>query len=148
MKMSRFVPVFAAVFVIGLQSIASAQDAPAAPAAAGVLSVRSFGAAGDGKQLDAPAINKAIDAAAAKGGGMVFFPAGDYLSTSIRLKSNVSLYLDQGATIVAADPKAGVLGDAVTHHDFDTLFANADHDQPRCGIDGFDGTTNFLLGWR
>ena len=74
---------------------------------ADLLNARVFGAAGDGKPLDSPAINKAIEAAAAKGGGMVFFPAGDYLSMSIRLKSNVSLYLDQGATIVAADPKDG-----------------------------------------
>jgi polygalacturonase len=95
-----------------LQSIASAQHAPTtspavAPSGPGVLNVRAFGAAGDGKQLDSPAINKAIEAAAAKGGGTVMFPAGDYLSVSIRLKSNVSLYLDQGATIVAADPKEG-----------------------------------------
>ncbi len=32
------------------------------------------------------------------------FPAGNYLSVSIRLRSNISLYLDQGATIVAAEP--------------------------------------------
>jgi polygalacturonase len=37
-----------------------------------------------------------------QGGGRVFIPAGNYLSGSIRLKSNVSLFLDQGATIIAA----------------------------------------------
>ena len=95
---------FACYVALALQSIAFSQDAPSA---LGVLNVRAFGAAGDGKQLDTRAINKAIEAAAAKGGGMVFLPAGDYLSTSIRLKSNVSLYIDQGATIVAADPKEG-----------------------------------------
>jgi polygalacturonase len=67
--------------------------------------VRAFGAKGDGKTIDTPAINKAIDAAAAAGGGTVHFPAGKYLSFSIHLKSNIALYLDQGATIVAADPK-------------------------------------------
>ena len=36
------------------------------------------------------------------GGGTVYFPAGTYLCYSIRLKSNVALYLDQGATILAA----------------------------------------------
>ena len=66
--------------------------------------VRSFGATGDGKTLDTPAINKAIDAAAAAGGGTVRFPAGTYLSYSIHLKSDVALYLDQGSRIVAADP--------------------------------------------
>src|SRR5262245_115838 len=68
--------------------------------------VRAFGAAGDGKTLDTAAINKAIDAAAAAGGGTVRFPAGSYLSFSIHLKSNITLYLDQGSTIVAADPMA------------------------------------------
>src|SRR5215813_12511626 len=73
--------------------------------------VRVFGASGDGKTLDTPAINKTIDAAAAAGGGTVFFPAGLYLSVTIRLKSNVALYLDQGATIVAAETKPGVAYD-------------------------------------
>ena len=72
---------------------------------AGVYDVRAFGARGDGKTLDTPAINKAIDAAAAAGGGTVRFPAGTYLCFSIRLKSNIALYLDHGATILAADPK-------------------------------------------
>src|SRR2546423_7037094 len=79
----------------------------AAQGESGIYDVRAFGAKGDGKELDTPAINKAIDAANAAGGGTVRFPAGDYLSVSIHLKSNVSLYLDQGATIVAADPKEG-----------------------------------------
>src|ERR1041385_8844222 len=69
--------------------------------------VRKYGAKGDGKALDSPAINKAIDAAAAAGGGTVLLPAGMYRSFSIRLKSNVALYLDQGATILAADPRDG-----------------------------------------
>jgi polygalacturonase len=67
--------------------------------------VHDFGAKGDGKTLDTPALNKAIDAAAAKGGGTVFLPAGIYLCFSIRLKSNITLYLDNGATVLAADPK-------------------------------------------
>src|ERR1700752_1146233 len=69
--------------------------------------VRKFGAKGDGKALDSPAINKAIAAAAAAGGGTVLFSAGTYRSFSIRLRSNVALYLDQGATILAADPRDG-----------------------------------------
>ena len=78
---------------------------------AGFFSVGTYGATGDGKTLDTAAINKTIDAAASAGGGTVLFPAGNYLSYSIHLKSNVSLYLDQGATIVAAGPTAaGIAG--------------------------------------
>jgi len=66
--------------------------------------VRAFGATGDGKALDTPAINRAIEAAAAAGGGTVFFPAGRYLCYSIHLQSKVGILLEHGATIVAADP--------------------------------------------
>jgi len=67
--------------------------------------VRDFGAVGDGVALDTGAINAAIEAAHAAGGGQVVFPAGRYLSFSIRLKSGVELHLADGAVIVAADPK-------------------------------------------
>ncbi|MGD0772028.1 MAG: glycoside hydrolase family 28 protein [Candidatus Solibacter sp.] len=72
--------------------------------AAGSLDVKTFGATGDGKTLDTAAINKTIDAAAAAGGATVLFPAGNYLSYSIHLKSNVTLQLESGATLIAADP--------------------------------------------
>ena len=74
---------------------------------AGVFDVKTFGATGDGKTLDSPAINKAIEAAAAAGGGTVRFPAGTYRCFSIHLKSNIALYLDHGATILAASPADG-----------------------------------------
>jgi polygalacturonase len=68
----------------------------------GTFEVRNFGAHGDGKHLDTPAVNEAIDAASKAGGGTVHFSAGNYLCYSIHLKSNVTLYLDWGATIRAA----------------------------------------------
>lgn len=77
------------------------------PVAGNVYDVKAFGAKGDGKSLDSPAINKAIISAAAKGGGTVFFPAGTYRSFSIRLKSNLALYFDQGAILLAASPNDG-----------------------------------------
>ncbi|MSU70500.1 MAG: glycoside hydrolase family 28 protein [Opitutaceae bacterium] len=66
--------------------------------------VKAYGATGDGRTLDTAAINQAIAAAAGAGGGTVHFPAGTYASYSIHLKSNVTLYLEAGATILAADP--------------------------------------------
>ena len=58
--------------------------------------VKQYGAIGDGLNIDTKAINKAIDAASAAGGGTVYFPAGNYLTGSIHLKSNISLFIDQG----------------------------------------------------
>ena len=72
--------------------------------------VKTFGAKGDGTTVDSPSINKAIEAAAAAGGGTVSFPAGNYLCFSIRLKSHVALYLGEGATIIAANTPQGGAG--------------------------------------
>ena len=74
--------------------------------------VRAYGAKGDSATLDTDAINRAIAAAASAGGGTVLVPAGRYRSYSIRLRSHVALYLDQGAVILAAAPTGGVGYDA------------------------------------
>ena len=72
------------------------------------INVRDFGATGDGSTIDTPAVNRAIEAAAAQGGGTVWFPAGTYACYTIRLKSHVGLHVEHGATILAADvPDAG-----------------------------------------
>ena len=68
----------------------------------GQFNVRDFGAVGDGKTLDHEAINRAIDAAAASGGGTVNVPAGTYLCGSIHLKSHIQLHLDAGSRILGA----------------------------------------------
>ncbi|MGC2478085.1 MAG: glycoside hydrolase family 28 protein [Candidatus Sulfotelmatobacter sp.] len=68
-----------------------------------VYDVTTFGARGDGRTLDTSAVNQAIDAASDAGGGSVSFPAGTYLCYSIRMKSNVGLYLGHGCTLVAAE---------------------------------------------
>src|SRR6202522_2019376 len=91
------------------------------PASTPILfDIRTYGAVGDGKTVDTPAINKAIEAAAAAGGGTVLFPAGTWLCFSIRLKSLVTLYLDQGATVLAADSP---LQDATTGYNGGTYDA-------------------------
>lgn len=82
----------------GLPFYAASANAPDA------FDVRKFGARGDGKTIDTAAIQRAIDKAAAAGGGTVFIPQGRYLSFSLHLKSHVTLYFGSGAVLVAADP--------------------------------------------
>lgn len=81
---------------------------PALAAAAGVRGtihdVRRYGARGDGRSIDSPAINRAIRDASRAGGGTVVVPAGRYLCFSIRLLDNVTLLLATGSVIEAADP--------------------------------------------
>jgi len=79
---------------------ANAHGLPADP----LYNVKDYGAKGDGIAIDGEAINKAIAAAAKAGGGTVYLPAGNYLSYTIRLQNNISLYIDQGAAIIAAVP--------------------------------------------
>jgi polygalacturonase len=81
---------------------AESETQPAVPLG-GICDVKRYGATGDGNSIDTPSINRAIEAAAASGGGIVRFPAGSYLCYSIRLKSNICLCLDQNAVIIAAD---------------------------------------------
>jgi polygalacturonase len=73
---------------------------------AATCDVRASGAKGDGSTKDTRAIQSAIDACAEKGGGTVEFPAGAYLSAPIVLKSNITLQLDKGATLLGSPDHA------------------------------------------
>jgi polygalacturonase len=101
---SHFNRYVATTFAVALLFSASPRGRVSSAAQqANVYSVKTYGATGDGKTIDTAAINKTIETAAAAGGGTIYFPAGNYLSVSIHLKSNIALYLDQGATIIAAN---------------------------------------------
>ncbi len=93
----------AAVAAIPRISYATAEKKNTGLAVDALFNVRQYGATGDGKTLDTNAVNRAIEAAAIAGGGVVVFPPGTYLCFSIHLKSFVHLHLLQGSTIVAAD---------------------------------------------
>lgn len=72
-----------------------------------VFDVRQYGATGQKADDARPAIQKAIEACAAVGGGTVFFPPGLYTSGTLHLRSHVHIQLASGATLFAAtDPAA------------------------------------------
>jgi len=134
MKKQNLILILTGAFLIFTVNSLTASDkkktqtpAPLPSSVKEMYNVLDYGAKGDGKTLDSPSINKAIDEAASKGGGTVYFPAGTYLSVSIRLKSDISLYVGQGATILAAsaldgykyDPaEPNVWGDSLQYQDF------------------------------
>lgn len=64
--------------------------------------VTQYGAVGDGLTLNSKAIQKAIDACHQSGGGRVIIPAGKFLSGTIALKDNVTLYLQKNAILLGS----------------------------------------------
>ncbi len=62
--------------------------------------ITRYGAKEGGKQIATDAILTAISACAAAGGGRVVVPAGKFLTGAIKLKSNVNLHLEDGATLL------------------------------------------------
>ncbi len=88
---------------VGLAGLVRADGAPRdRPTAPGLFDVRDFGATGDGATRDTTAVQAAIDAASASGGGIVFFPTGRFLSGTITVKSRVTLHLSPGAVLVGS----------------------------------------------
>ncbi|MEM1356766.1 MAG: glycoside hydrolase family 28 protein, partial [Bacteroidota bacterium] len=68
-----------------------------------VWNVKDYGAVGDGETLNTIAIQTAIDACAAAGGGKVLLEDGTFLSGTILLKNGVNLHIAEGATLLAGE---------------------------------------------
>jgi polygalacturonase len=94
-----------------LASRAVAQDASAttpstnAMLGAKVYDIRDFGAKGDGKTLDTPALQAAIDTCHSDQGGMVLVPAGVFVIGTTELKSNVTLHIAAQGTLLGSTDK-------------------------------------------
>ncbi len=91
-----------ALALVAQVPLVAAADAAAAAPAAKRFVVSAFGAVADGVTLNTAAIQKAIDAAGAAGGGVVEIPAGKFRSGSIFLKAGVELFLGEGAVLLGS----------------------------------------------
>jgi len=84
--------------------------------------IRDFGAKGDGVALDTAAVQAAIDACAKEQGGTVLVPAGVFVIGTVEMKSNVTLHLAAGGTLLgSADGKQYHAADAIPLHGDTTL---------------------------
>jgi polygalacturonase len=72
------------------------------PSPPGIFDVTRYGALGDGRTSCTEALQRAIEACAASGGGTVLFPRGRYLTGALTLRSHVHLHLSAGATLLAS----------------------------------------------
>ncbi|MCI5604539.1 MAG: glycoside hydrolase family 28 protein [Clostridia bacterium] len=70
-----------------------------------LLNVCEYGVLGDGTTNNTKSIAKVIEIAEKRGGGVIYFPPGQYVTGTIELKDNMTLYLDSGAVILGSvDP--------------------------------------------
>ncbi|HVY93061.1 MAG TPA: glycosyl hydrolase family 28-related protein, partial [Bryobacteraceae bacterium] len=107
--------------------LAFADRAAAQPAAdpnlgAKTYNIHDFGAKGDGVTIDTPAVQAAIDACNRDRGGTVLAPAGVFVIGTLEMKSNVTLHIAAGATLLgSADGKQYHAIDAIPLHGDTTL---------------------------
>jgi polygalacturonase len=92
----------AAVVLLLLQSACMHGSASSSSTTAKSFVITDYGAVADGTTLNTAAIQKAIDAAQAAGGGTVVIPAGTFMSASLFLHQGVALYLAQGAVLLGS----------------------------------------------
>lgn len=74
-----------------------------------VFNIVDFGAVADGATNNAPAIQRAIDAAS-EAGGRVYIPAGKFLSGTLRLKSNIDFHLSAKACLMGSLNESDISG--------------------------------------
>lgn len=103
--------------------------------------VSHHGVHNDGQAVQTSSLQRVIDACAEGGGGTVFFPAGVYRTGTLILRSNLTIELEAGATLVGS-------GDLVDYPPFDDesegrstalLLARGEHDVSICGHGTIDG---------
>jgi Glycosyl hydrolases family 28 len=70
-----------------------------------IFNVKDFGATGNKAPSAQAAIQKAIDACAAAGGGMVYVPPGEYSTGTLYLRNHVRFHVESGATIYSIKDK-------------------------------------------
>jgi polygalacturonase len=109
---------------------------------AAVFDVTAYGAKGDGKTENREAINKAVEAAAAAGGGTVEFPPGTWVTGSIQLRSNVTLRLEPGALIEASSTASAY--DAAEPNQWDK-FQDSGHSHFHNSLIWGDGLENIAI---
>lgn len=104
-----------------------------------IYNVLYYGAKPDNSTVNTNAINQAIEDANFYGGGFVLFPPGVYYTGSILLKSNVYLYLENGASIQASNNVADY------PYDWDLWDVIHAENVANCGIIG-EGLNSIVSG--
>jgi len=139
-----------ACFVAGCRT-APPTAARAVPTPPRQFDVRVFGAVGDGRTDDAPALQRALDACAAAGGGRVLVPAGGtFVAGPFALRSHVELCVESGATLLASPDlsRYSQSAFAADNRGEGSRWISADHLEQvtLCGGGTIDGNAQAFLG--
>ena len=134
MKIKHLVLLFCMVFLSGNFAYAERID------------MLKSGAKADGKKLNTQLINKTIEKLSSNGGGTLYFPSGTYLTGAVKLKSNITIELEAGATLLFSDnfddylPFVDMRYEGVMMKSFSPLFYAVDqHDITIKGEGTIDG---------
>ncbi|MGN6368843.1 MAG: glycoside hydrolase family 28 protein [Phycisphaerae bacterium] len=92
-RTTKLTPLFAATLLAAASS---------AFAATKTIDVTTAGIKNDGTTLNTTALQKLIDDSSAAGGATLHFPPGKYLTGTLQLKSNITLHLDENATLLGS----------------------------------------------
>lgn len=68
-----------------------------------IFNIRDLGGDPTGSELCTDLINSSIEQASAEGGGVIYFTSGNYLTAAIHLKSNITIEIESGATLLFSD---------------------------------------------
>ena len=104
-----------------------------------VFNVSSFGARNDGTTLNTKPIQAAIDACASKGGGMVTFDTGSFVTGSLFIKKGVTLNIGKNTTILGSQ-------DIADYPEIDTRIAGVEMKWPAALINVLDQENAALTG--
>lgn len=112
------------VAIVGLAAAGAHAQSQSRPPVEGFYAVTAFDAKSDGSTVNTAALQRAIDTASAAGGGTVFFPAGRYVSGTLVLKDHVTLWLDNGALLLASTDLADYPRHSPAYRSYSDTYVN------------------------
>ena len=121
-----------------------AASAASAAAQGAVFCITDFGAVADGKTMNTRSIQTAVDQCAETGGGTVLVPAGTFLTGTLRLRTKVTLHLDNGAVLKGSPDVADYVLDG---RRVGLLYTHGEKNVAITGFGSIDGNEAAFFVW-